>query len=142
LLACYQTILTRAHLPEFSWTLQRDGAIRVHAIDRPSAVKLWQATNPQARDFRLQTLGPVWQGTDLSDQGGGVYVGKVTPPAQGWTAFFVEVTFPRGNPEVPFKFTTQVNVLPDAVPFKLKPNSNNKPEGFTHREKATRPGSS
>ena len=118
--ACYNAVLYDRPLPKFSWTLEKDGAIRVTTQDKPAEVKLWQATNPEARDFRLETLGPKYTSTALTDQGGGVYVGKVPEPAKGWTAFFVELTFPTGNPE-PFKFTTQVRVLPDTLPYKFVP---------------------
>ena len=92
-------------------------------MDRPAAVKLWQATNPNARDFRVDTIGKVWSSTDLTDQGNGVYVGRVPKPDKGWTAFLVELTYPReGNP-APFKFTTQVKVVPDVLPFKFQPKA-------------------
>ena len=91
--------------------------MRVTAKTTPSEVKLWQATNPEARDFRMETLGPKWQSTMLNPEGGG-YVGKVAAPAKGWTAFFVELTFPGGN-HAPFKFTTQVRVVPDVLPHKF-----------------------
>jgi len=118
--ACYQAVLSQTPLPQFSWTLEADGSIKVTTQDKPSAVKLWQATNPNARDFRIETLGPKYQGSPLTDQGGGVYVGKVPEPARGWTAFFVELTFPTAKPE-PFKFTTQVRVVPDVLPHKFVP---------------------
>ncbi len=118
LLACYNAVLYDRPLPKFSWALEKDGAIRVTTQDKPTEVKLWQATNPEARDFRIETLGPKYTSTVLTDQGGGVYVGKVPEPAKGWTAFFVELTFPTGNPE-PFKFTTQVRVVPDVLPYKF-----------------------
>ncbi len=116
LLASYQAILVNAPLPQFSWTLEKDGAIRVQTKTTPSEVKLWQATNPNARDFRLETIGPVWEGTALSEQGKGVYVGRINAPTKGWSAFFVELTYP-GPTSTPFKFTTQVRVLPDVVPY-------------------------
>ena len=119
--ACYNAVLNHLPLPQFSWTLKRDGSIRVTTKDTPSAVKLWQATNPDARDFRLETLGPKWQSSPLADQGRGVYLAKVPKPAKGWTAFFVELTFPSGNQSPPFKFTTQVRVVPDVLPFKFVP---------------------
>jgi PhoPQ-activated pathogenicity-related protein len=79
-------------------------------------VTLWQATNPKARDFRLITIGKAYQGLALADQGGGVFVGKITPPENGWTAFFVELTFDVGQ-SYPLKLTTAVRVLPDKLPF-------------------------
>jgi len=54
LLACYSSVVKGSKLPQFSWTLQDDGSIRVQSQDKPNAVKLWQATNPEARDFRQQ----------------------------------------------------------------------------------------
>jgi PhoPQ-activated pathogenicity-related protein len=119
LLACYHAIVNQVPLPQFSWRLEKDGSVRVTAKDAPTAARLWQATNPDARDFRMETLGPQYQSTELTDQGGGVYIGKVTEPAKGWTAFFVELTFPSGGP-APFKFTTQVRVVPDVLPYKFE----------------------
>lgn len=118
--ACYRAILEDRPLPQFSWTLEPDGSIRVVAKDKPSEVRLWQATNPNARDFRLDTFGPKWQSALLNEQGGGVYVGKVDKPAKGWTAFLVELTFPTGHPEA-FKFTTSVRVVPDVTNHKFTP---------------------
>jgi PhoPQ-activated pathogenicity-related protein len=119
--ACYSAILNHSPLPQFSWTLEPDGAIRVATKDTPTEVKLWQATNPDARDFRLEMIGPAYTSTTLTDQGGGVYVGNVPKPAKGWTAFFVELTFQSGNSSPPFKFTTQVRVVPDVLPHKFVP---------------------
>lgn len=41
---------------------------------------------------------------------------RVKKPAKGWTAFFVELTFPSGC-KYPFKFTTAVRVTPDTLPY-------------------------
>src|SRR6267378_3320060 len=75
--ACYNAVLNNLPLPQYSWTVEKDGSIHVTTKDSPIVVKLWQATNPDARDFRMETLGPKYQSTELIDQGGGVYVGKV-----------------------------------------------------------------
>ncbi len=120
LLAFYHAVVIGAQLPRYSWKVAKDGAIRVQTADAPTEVKLWQATNPDARDFRLETLGPVWQSAPLTDEGGGVYVAKVPKPAKGWTAYFVELTFPSRGP-APFKFTSEVGVTPDIVQHKFKP---------------------
>jgi PhoPQ-activated pathogenicity-related protein len=118
LLACYNAVLYQQPLPQLSWNLEKDNSIQATTRDKPAEVKLWQATNPDARDFRLETLGPKWESMQLPDQGGGVYVGKVSEPSKGWTAFFVEFTFPSGC-QAPFKFTTQVRVVPDTLPHKF-----------------------
>jgi PhoPQ-activated pathogenicity-related protein len=117
--ACYHAVLTGASLPKFSWTVEKDGSLRVRTETKPSEVKLWQATNPNARDFRLMTIGPAYTNQLLTDHGGGVFVGKVPEPEKGWTAFFVELTFPSTG-TTPFKFTTDVRVVPDKLPFKYQ----------------------
>jgi PhoPQ-activated pathogenicity-related protein len=118
LMAFYNAILYQQPLPQLSWKLPTDGSIRVETRDKPTEIKLWQATNPDARDFRIETFGPKWESTSLTDQGGGVYLAKVPPPAKGWSAFFVELTFPSTCP-APFKFTTPVRVLPDTLPARF-----------------------
>jgi PhoPQ-activated pathogenicity-related protein len=120
LLACYDAIVNQVPLPKFSWTVEKDGSLRVVAKDKPTAVKLWQATNPDARDFRLETLGAHYESAMLSDTGGGVYLAKAPTSEKGWTAYFVELTFPSGC-QAPFKFTTQVCVMPDTLPYKFVP---------------------
>ena len=116
ILACYSATLHNDKLPQFSWSVE-DGAIHVQAQDKPSAVKLWQATNDKARDFRLVTIKDAWISTELTESGSGAYVARVEKPAAGWTAFFVELTFPS-SASVPFKFTTDVKVVPDVNPYK------------------------
>ncbi len=113
---CYESILFQTPLPQFSWTLQASNVIRVVATTLPTTVTLWQATNSSARDFRLLTIGAAWTSSTLTDQGGGVYIGTVTVPPAGWKAFFVELTYPRSGLET-LKFTTQVYVVPDTLPF-------------------------
>jgi PhoPQ-activated pathogenicity-related protein len=109
----YQSILDGRPRPKFTWKKQPDGLLRVTARDKPLRATLWQATNPDARDFRVDTISP------LEEQPGGVYVGNVSPPAKGFTAFFVELEFDSGG-KFPFKFTTEVGVVPDVLPFKFE----------------------
>jgi hypothetical protein len=122
LLACYESIVDGTPRPEFSWTLVGDDSIRVETVTTPTTVKLWQATNPDARDFRANPYlpggipapypGPTWTSTTLSADPNGDYLGQVAIPGAGWRAFFVELTFPSGGTE-PFIFTTEVRVVPE-----------------------------
>jgi PhoPQ-activated pathogenicity-related protein len=114
--AFYASVVKSTPRPEFSWTFEKDGAIKVVSKERPESVTLWQATNPDARDFRLDAIGPAYQSTLLTPSGPNTWVGRVPAPAKGWTAFFVELTFPTGG-RYPLKFTTAVRVLPDTLPF-------------------------
>jgi PhoPQ-activated pathogenicity-related protein len=119
MLAFYQAVLNGSALPQFSWKVQDDGSIRVQTKDKPREVNLWQATNPKARDFRLVSIGPAYQKSELASEGDGVYVAKVKEPKEGWTAFFVELVFDSGE-KVPYKFTTQVHVVPDKLPHSIE----------------------
>ncbi len=119
ILAFYQAVLTKAAMPRFTWEMGKDGSIRVKAEDKPRAVTLWQATNPKARDFRLEAIGNAYASSNLAPVEPGVYVAKVAKPETGWTAFFVELTFDGGG-SVPFKFTSQVGIMPDVLPHKIE----------------------
>jgi PhoPQ-activated pathogenicity-related protein len=116
LLSFFKSVLTKEERPQYAWTVRNDDSIVVETLSKPSAVKLWQATNPKARDFRLETIGKAWKSSDLSEQGPGRYVAKVPAPAEGWTAFFVELSYPSDSGFL-HKFTTEVHVVPDRLPF-------------------------
>lgn len=114
--AFYAAIATGRPRPQFSWSVQRPDKIVVRSSTSPAAVKLWQATNPKARDFRLETLGPKWTMTALPPAGPNTWIAKLAAPPKGWTAAFVELTF-AGVGRVPLTFTTEVVVTPDRLPF-------------------------
>jgi len=122
LIAFYDAFVHNRPRPKFSWKFEKDGSIRVVAEDKPTQVKLWQATNIEKRDFRLLSIGPAYKSTMLSAAVDGVYSGTVEKPEKGWTAFFVELTFPSGC-KYPLKFTTAVRVIPDTLPFPPPPHT-------------------
>ncbi len=129
-------------VPVYTWANvdAADGSvarIRVTTPDQPKMVRLWQATNPNHRDFRLQTLGAGWTATRLetpceaaceSEDGCGcdeaetfVYTGEVDVPAPGtgWRAFMIQLTWPGPDPtrdDADYTFTTPVRVVPDVYP--------------------------
>jgi len=116
-LAVYsQSILENWKRPEFSWTIAKDGTITVRTESKPSAVRLWQATNPEARDFRLEKIGPAYKSSDLTETKRGMYIAKAPATEKGYTAYFVELTFPTPGGSN-WKFTTDVKVTPDTYPF-------------------------
>ena len=138
LAAYYNAILNKTKLPEYDWDVQEDGSIKVTTKTRPKEVLLWQCTNTETRDFRIDTTGKTWTSSELKPVSRGTYVGKVSEPAKGWTAFMVELTYAEpikrgistkrggrlgqatGRVGAPFKFTTGVNVLPETMPFEFK----------------------
>ena len=119
LLSFYNAVINQTKLPVYSWTVEKDDSLYVKTDQKPSAVKLWQATNPETRDFRVDKIGRVWKSETLEPQADGTYIGKVDKPEKGYTAFMVELTYPYpGSP--PFKVTTQVKVVPDVLPFEYE----------------------
>ncbi|MBI2425616.1 MAG: PhoPQ-activated pathogenicity-related family protein [Candidatus Hydrogenedentes bacterium] len=117
--AFQQAVAWGKPLPEYSWSLDPDGAFHVTAKDKPTAVKLWTATNPESRVFRIDVVKEIWQSQDLEIAADGHYTVKVDLPEKGYTAYFVELTFP-GPASFPLIFTTGVNVIPDTYPFEYK----------------------
>jgi len=116
LAAFFDSVVRGAKRPEYSWKFLPDGGIEVKTKDHPKAVKLWHANNPDARDFRLESIGPGYKSSDLQDLGGGLY--RCTAPAtvKGYTAYFIELTYP-GAGKYDYKFTSGVRVTPDKYPY-------------------------
>ena len=114
--AFYDAFLRGQPRPKFFWKFEKNGDIRVTSVDKPTEVKLWVANNPEKRDFRLLTIGPAYKSVVVTSKGDNVYIGHVEKPEKGWSAYFVEMTFPSGG-KYPFKFTTAVRVTPDTVPY-------------------------
>ena len=78
----------------------------------PIAISLWQATNPDARDFRVDTIGRTWTSTPVALATEGHYTLSVDAPEAGYTAFFAELHFSSSG-HLPLVFTTGVVVTPD-----------------------------
>jgi PhoPQ-activated pathogenicity-related protein len=116
LLAYYDAIVRGAPRPAFDWTIAGDGTITVTSDTKPAKVLLWHASNPDARDFRLETLGPVWTASPVTPDAEDRYIARLPAPADGWIAYFVELTFETGG-VAPLVFTTDVKVLPDRYDY-------------------------
>ncbi|MBN2311682.1 MAG: PhoPQ-activated pathogenicity [Candidatus Hydrogenedentes bacterium] len=112
----YKSVLAGVPRPEFTWKMETGGALEVRCETVPTKVVLWQATNPEARDFRLESIGEAWSGTPAEESGPGVFRAALDAPPSGWTAFFLELEFPNPVFDSPFKFTTGVSIVPDTLP--------------------------
>lgn len=116
--AWYDAVIRNRTIPDNSWTVRDDGALVVKTSGKPSQVLLWQGNNPKERDFRVDIIGDkAFTSTPLEAQADGTYIGAVPKPAGGFTAYFVELTYPSGG-KYPFKFTTEVYVKPDILPYR------------------------
>ncbi|MBY5956917.1 PhoPQ-activated pathogenicity-related family protein [Membranicola marinus] len=117
LISFYQMILANQSRPDFDWSV-KDGVTSIKTNDnhKPIAVKLWKAHNPAARNFQLKEIGEAYQSQDIPIEADGKYTITVDAPSEGWTAYFVELTFP-GVDQIPLKLTTGTVVLPDEYPY-------------------------
>ncbi|MYE23806.1 MAG: PhoPQ-activated pathogenicity [Gammaproteobacteria bacterium] len=121
-LTAFHSLMVRGEKPpQLSWT-RTDGTLTALATPKPQAARLWQATNPRARDFRVETLGREYVASPLTPNQDGTYTAPVTRPGQGWSAYFMEFDWDVGA-AAPFKLTTEVVVTPDDLPFSDKPPS-------------------
>ena len=129
LAAFYQMILMDKERPDFDWEVV-NGTINIQTEPDypPTAVTLWQAHNPDSRNFQVAEIGRAYEATDLPISPDGKYQIHVDQPAEGWTAFFAELTF-AGVGDIPLKLTTGVVVTPDIYPFEDFVSEN--PQGTT-----------
>jgi PhoPQ-activated pathogenicity-related protein len=109
-------ISTNKPRPEYSWVFEDTGSIRVVSKTKPSKVVLWQANNPNARDFRLMTIGPAFQSAELKPEANGDYVAPKPSEKPGWTATFIELSYDVGA-AYPLKLSTAVRITPDNLPY-------------------------
>ena len=116
LLGFYGAIVKGVARPSFDWTAGTDGSFEIKPQSKPSRVLFWQASNPAARDFRLETIGPAWKSTEVTPDADGAYRAKLGSPDKGWAAGYLEIWFDYGGP-APLIFSTGVRVVPDTLPF-------------------------
>jgi PhoPQ-activated pathogenicity-related protein len=118
--AFVDSVINGTPRPQYTWQVSNDGAFHVLSEAKPVSAKLWQASNPDARDFRLEAIGNAFEATLLPDRGGFSYVASVPQPARGFTAYFVELTYETPHGDL-FTVTTNVRVTPDVLPFHAPP---------------------
>ena len=116
LVAFYSHIVTETPRPDFDWEV-KDGTIIITPDPAfpPQSVTLWQAHNPDARDFRVDVIGRTYEPSLVTPEADGSYKLSIEAPEQGYSAFFGELTFQTAAP-VPFKMSTGVVVSPDTYP--------------------------
>jgi PhoPQ-activated pathogenicity-related protein len=120
LIAWYQVQLKGVDRPIIEWRLSPSGELEVSSDQTPLIAKLWQATNPSARDFRHEIVGDqAWQSSVINADADGKYRVSVPNPPQGYSAYMVELTYP-GVADIPQVYTTSVFVTPDDLPFELE----------------------
>jgi PhoPQ-activated pathogenicity-related protein len=118
LLSWYINILYDIPRPVIKWSNEA-GKLVVNAFPPPQVARLWQTTNSNARDFRLEVIGEAWTSTVLTPTLDGTYVVNIPVPAEGWTAYYVEMIYPGLWEDIPQSYSTKVYINPDVLPFDL-----------------------
>jgi len=117
LISFYDMILNKNPRPEFNWTADSTGFdIKLDPDNLPDELLLWNAQNPEARDFRLYVIDRIWVAKPVDIPEDGIVNVDITTPEEGFSAWFLEATYSSEN-ELPFKTTTGVVVTPDRYPF-------------------------
>lgn len=107
----YRHIINNVQMPEFTREGLEEGVFTVTPKKQnPIAVKLWTATNPINRDFRLSG-GIQWTSADIAANATGAYPGAVLPPETGYTAFYVELSYKDTEKEASYSLATPITVL-------------------------------
>ncbi|MCK0154139.1 PhoPQ-activated pathogenicity-related family protein [Alcanivorax sp. S6407] len=94
-----------------------DNVLEVRPSQSPREMVLWQADNPDARDFRLATFGANWRPVALSPDDDGVYRVSLEAPAQGYRGWFVEARFGGWWGVQQQIYTSGVQVRPQVLPY-------------------------
>ncbi|MFK7865422.1 MAG: PhoPQ-activated pathogenicity-related family protein [Pseudohongiellaceae bacterium] len=114
--AWYNSIVHNVPTPRYSWDVSEDGTITFFSTDKPTEVLLWQASNPDSRNFMQPVIGRAYTSSVLNELEPGVYKAKIAPPETGFTAYYIEAHYPSGL-SVPLKFSSGVKIVPDTTDF-------------------------
>lgn len=131
--AFLKRVVDKKPMPKYGWSFPDGNTICVTSDEKPLVVKLWQATNPDKRDFRVDVLGHKYTATELQAQPDGSWTGKVDTPAKGWTAYLVELTYGTEGDPNNLVLSSPVRIVPDTVEHTFVPKSD-WPDGFLHKQ--------
>lgn len=130
--AFYLSVMNGKPMPQISWTLNTTstgGKITLVSDTTPQTVHCYYATtlDGERKDFRLLRGTPgnptkpqvhpvLWKQEYVTPLSALSWAVEFKNPAVGWTAFFIQVTFPGLDNSV-LEFTTQTLIIPDKDPF-------------------------
>lgn len=117
LAAFYYDIINNQKTPGFTWSVETNGfQIGFDPENLPDELRLWNAHNSDARDFRLYVIDRIWVSKQIEVNPRGQQFIEIETPQNGYSAWFVEATFNNGSP-FPLKQTSGTVITPDIYPF-------------------------
>jgi PhoPQ-activated pathogenicity-related protein len=117
LVSWYFNFISGQQHPTITWQ-HVNGQLLVQT-NQPAFARLWQAHNPVARDFRLDTIGRSWVAQPLSLTPQLTFSVPVPNPTEGWTAYFVDLIYPAAGGGLPQTYSTTIFISPDTLPFEV-----------------------
>ena len=116
LVAFHTLIANKVDRPDFQWEVT-DTHFKISTpASKPDSLILWTATNQEARDFRIGTIGKSWSRSIIPLEEHGKYEIPLRMVEKGWAASFVELVFDVGT-GINFKESTGIVVTPKTLPF-------------------------
>ncbi|TNF36755.1 MAG: PhoPQ-activated pathogenicity [Gammaproteobacteria bacterium] len=135
LLGWYQSILYGQPRPDINWYVE-NGVLKASTNALPALVKIWRANNPNARDFRKETIGESWVPTVVIPNAGGNYEAALQTEG-GFNAVYIEFIY-LGMTGQPVSYSTEIMVTPDIYPYALtQPVNDPQPASFWKHEVAS-----
>ena len=117
LVSFYYATITHTKIPVFSWHISKDTIYAEMDPDSKYEIRLWEAINESARDFKLYVIGDeAWQMEILEISEDGSYSIPVSMPESGYKGALVEVVF-NPDSDFPLTLTTGTLVTPNSYPF-------------------------
>ena len=107
LAAFHWTVVHDAPRPAVSWTATAANTWAISCDVTPVRAVRWRAENPDARDFRISTIGKAYRSEPLTPNADGRVLVTTEAPSKGWAATFVQLEFDVGAP-APLRLSTPV----------------------------------
>lgn len=117
LVSFYYSIITDTQIPAFDWSIQNDTIMAEVDPDSDYLIRLWEAVNPEGRDFKSYVIGEeAWKMEPIEISASGLYSIPIASPGKGYKGALLEVVF---NPDTdsPLTLTSGTLVTPDSYPF-------------------------
>ncbi|QQE10772.1 PhoPQ-activated pathogenicity-like protein PqaA type [Planctomycetota bacterium] len=111
LYAFIDSVVSRKPLAKIDWQIINN-SLTVSWNQEPYEIKLWTASS-ESRDFRKSK----WTAKTLPISASSITLSPNTPKT-GYTATFVEVSFPSSNP-LPYELCTEILVTPQYMPYQV-----------------------
>jgi PhoPQ-activated pathogenicity-related protein len=117
LVSFYNSTITDTPIPAFDWNISGD---TIYAKVDPAVnyrIRLWEAVNPEGRDFKSYVIGEeAWKMEEIELGEDGEYIIPIASPANGYKGALVEVVF-QPDSDFPLTLTTGTLITPDTYPF-------------------------